>query len=1136
MRKWYALVALILAAGAAPVQAVSGPAAPLLMQRPTVSKTHIVFSYADDLWIVPREGGEAKRLTSGPGVETDPHFSPDGKWVAFTGQYEGNDDVFVISAEGGEARRLTYHPGNDQVVGWTPDSKRVLFRSSRDSYSRFTRLFTVGLDGGLPEAVPLPIADQGCFSPDGKKMAYAPFFNGSRAIGFNVAWKHYRGGRQPAIWIADLSDSSVEKLPRTDSNDTCPMWVKGGQIYFLSDRDGPNTLFVYDPAARSAKKVVPTSRDDFDIHTASAGPDCIVFDRPGEIHLFDLETQKTKKVDITIKSELPALRPRWVKVQNRIGGAGLSPTGARAVFEARGEIFTVPASKGEIRNITRSSAVNDRYPAWSPDGKSIAYLSDESGEYEIHIRSQDGKGEVKKIKPGDGPSFYYQPVWSPDSKKLAYTDKRLNLWITDVETGKATKVDTNPTSGGRIGSPAWAPDSKWLAYTKELKNYLYAVFLYNVETARSSQLSDGMADAGTVAFDRGGKYLYFSASTNVGPARGSLMSSIGRSSSSNVYLVVLNESDPSPLGPESDEDKGEADRGTEMKKKGEMGKQAPVKVKIDLTDIDLRVLSLPVPAGRYGAIVPGKAGTMFLVTMPDIGTMRRAGPGGAGVTVSRFDLKTRRSESVLSGVSNFTVSFNGDKMLYRQGNRWTIASTSGPAATQPQTPLAGMGGGGGRGRRGGGAPRPTPTATEPGVLNLENMEVKVDPRAEWRQIYNEVWRIQRDFMYDPSYHGLNIREAAKKYERFLPGVASRTDLSYLFEEMLGHLALGHLRTGGGDRQTVSGPSNGLLGADYKIENGRYRIARIYRGESWNPQLRAPLTQPGNRVKEGEYILAIDDEELKGTDCIDRLLEAKAGKVVILKVGPNPDGKDAREVKVTPTASEQQLRHYAWVTDNRARVDKATDGKVAYIYMPDTSFGGQARFDREFYAQVGKEGVILDERFNGGGWLADSIIEALSRKVLNFSASREGADVVFPRGIFGPKVMIINEAAGSGGDYMPYIFRQQKVGPLVGKKTWGGLVGVGGYPSLIDGGNITAPHWAIWFAKAGSERGQWAVENIGVSPDVEVELDPKAWREGRDPQLERAIQVVVEEMKKNPLKLPKRPDYPNYHKDNKEGRK
>jgi tricorn protease len=1092
--------------------------APLLLQRPTLSKTHIAFVHASDLWVVGRDGGEARRLTSGAGLETHPLFSPDGSQIAFAGQYEGNLDVYVVPTAGGVPRRLTYHPSPDLPVGWTPDGKAVLFRSQRGSYARFTRLYTVPVEGGLPTELPLPQGEEGSFSPDGKRIAYVPFTNNRPFPGGYIAWKRYRGGMASKIWIADLADSSIEKVPHDRANEFNPMWVDG-TVYFLSDRDGPTTLFAYDLDTKKVKKVLENHGPD--IHSASACADAIVYDQLGELHLYDLEAKAEKKVDVRVRGDLPGVRPRFEKVAKKIIKGGLSPTGTRAVFEARGEILTVPAEKGDIRNLTNTTGVAERDPAWSPDGKTIAYFSDESGEYELHLRPQHGSGEVKKIKLGDAPTFYYSPVWSPDSKRIAYTDKRLNVWYVDLDSGKSTHVDTHIYDEGPIEAPVWSPDGHWLAYTKALRNFHGAIFVYSLDTKKPHQLTDGMSDARAVVFDKNGKYLYFLASTDAGPAITGSMSSINRPVTRSVYVAVLNKEDTSPLAPESDEEKDAKDA---VKKEDnaagpgkEKEKKEPVKVRIDFEDFDQRILALPMPAKNYAGLLPGKAGSLLVVEAPPV--MSEQGefgmPGQGAQTLHRFDLEKRKADKVAEGLRRVYVSHNGEKVLYQQGERWVIAPTGAMGKPgeggPPMAAMAAMAAMAGK-----------PTEA---TLKIDDMEVQVDPQAEWRQIYREVWRLERDFLYAPNFHGLDIKDAEKRYARFLPGLASRDDLNYLLYEMLGELCLGHVYVMGGDVPEVPSRRGGLLGADYEIHNGRYQFAHVYRGENWNPKMQAPLTQPGVNVKEGEYLLAVNGREVKGTDEVYSFFEGTAGKQTVLKVGPNADGKGAREVTVVPLATEQPLRRLAWVDENRRKVEKMTDGRVAYVYIPDTALEGYTRFNRYFFPQAGKEGAVIDERFNGGGALADHVIDYLRQPLRNYVSTREGEDIVFPQGaIFGPKVMIINEQAGSGGDYMPYAFRQAKLGPLVGKRTWGGLVGIGGYPSLIDGGMVTAPRMALWFPS-----GDWEVENNGVAPDVEVDYDPKEVRAGKDPQLEKAVQLVLEEMKKNPLKKPARPAYPDYYK-------
>jgi tricorn protease len=1098
-----------LAAGPAPAAGEK----PLLLQKPTLSKSEVAFSFAGDLWVVGRDGGEARRLTSGVGTETDPVFSPDGTQIAFTGEYDGNVDVYVVPAAGGEPRRLTYHPGIDRALGWTPDGKSVLFSSGRASYSRFAKLFTIPAEGGgLPTALPLPMGEQGALSPDGTRIAYVPFRNTRSWVNGYIAWKRYRGGKASPVWIADLSDSRIEKVPRTDSNDFCPMWL-GGKVYFLSDRDGHVSLYCFEPDTHEVRRVL--ENHGYDFLSASAGPDAIVLEQFGSLHLFDPKTGKAKPIDVRITADFPGSRPHFEKVAKQIHAAAVSPSGARAAFEARGEILTVPAEKGDIRNLTETPGAAERDPAWSPDGKTVAYFSDESGEYMLHLRDAKGAGQARRIALGDAPNFYYHPAWSPDGKKIAYSDAHRQFWVLDVASGKSAKVDRHTYYDDPVFDPAWSPDSRWLAYTKLMDNKLRAAFLYDTHEGKSHQVTDGLSDARYPAFDKGGKYLFFTASTDVGPTTNGIdMSGFNRPVSRSVYLVVLDKETPSPLGPESDEEKAEkadADKkgGDAEKKDGDRkdpdkkdaDKRDPDKkaddkpTKVDLDGIGQRIIALPLPARNYTGLSAGKAGTIFLEeksTLPILDSP--GGPQAGPATATKFDLAKRKADKLLDGVDAFVVAAGGEKALYKQGDKWFIAAvTDGPP--KPEKPL-----------------------------QTDEMEVRVDPRAEWKQMYRDVWRLQRDFLYDPHAHGLDLKAAREKYAVFLDGIQNRADLNYLFHEMLGNLVLGHTYIFGGDTPETPKVKGGLLGADYKVENGRFRIARIYSGENWNPQLRAPLTQPGVNVKEGNYLLEVNGKELKATDNVYRPFEATAGKAVTIKVGPNPDGTGSREDTVVPVESETALRNLAWIEDNRRKVDKLSGGKVAYVYLPDTYVGGYKAFNRYFFAQLDKEGVVVDERFNGGGLGADYVIEYLRRPLLNYWTTRDGKINTSPGGaIFGPKAMIVNEFAGSGGDLMPWYFRRVNVGPLVGKRTWGGLVGIGDYPPLLDGGQVTAPDFAFF-----TPEGTWDVENRGVAPDVEVEHDPYEVRKGHDPQLEKAVEIVLEKMKEHPRQQPKPPEYPDYY--------
>jgi len=1054
-----------------------------LFREPALSRTHIVFHYAGDLWIVGREGGPARRLTAGPGQETNPSFSPDGRWVAFTGEYDGNTDVFLAPASGGVPKRLTWHPAPDEAAGWTPDGRRVLFRSSRHSYSRFRRLFTLPADGVFPEELPLVMAEEGSFSPDGTRIAYVPLARAFRT------WKRYRGGRTTAIWIARLADSEIlDQVPRENSNDFCPMWI-GRRIYFLSDRNGPTTLFSYDTVSRRLVQVLPN--DGFDLKHAAAGPDAIVYEQFGSIFLLDLTTHRPRRVPITLQGDLPEVRPRLEPVARDIRAAAVSPSGARALFEARGEIFTVPAEKGDCRNLTASPGAAERDPAWSPDGRWIAYFSDASGEYELELREPTGAGQLKRYRLSEPPTYYYTPTWSPDSKKIAYTDKKLNVWYLDLDAGRPVPVDRDRYDGPRrVRHLAWSPDSRWLAYTLQLDNHLRAVFVYSLAERRRLQITDGMSDATLPVFDRDGKHLYFLASTDTGLNIGWRdMSSYFRPLTSSVYVLVLRKDLPSPLAAESDEERAAP---AAKAKAEEAAKPESPEVRIDPEDIEQRILALPIPARNYSGLYAGNSGILFLLETP----FRAEADEAAGRTLYKFDLKTRKTDRLLEGLRAFALSSAGEKALYRQGERWMIASLA-------QAPKPGE-----------------------GALRLEGMEARVEPLAEWRQMYREAWRIQRDFFYDPGLHGLDLGAMMKRYEPFLEAVGSRSDLDYLFAEMMGEFTASHLSVGGGAQPAPRRVRVGLLGADYRIENGRYRFARVYTGESWNPDLRAPLTQPGVNVRVGEYLLAVNGRELRDTDNVYSFFEGAAGRQVTLRVGPDPGGAGAREVTVIPLESEMRLRNLAWIEENRRRVNQWSGGRLAYVYLPDTALGGYASFNRYYFAQVGKQGAIIDERFNAGGSQPDYILDYLRRPLLHYRTMREGEDITGPLGgIFGPKAMLINEYAGSGGDTMPWYFRKAGLGPLIGKKTWGGLVGgLGGWPLLLDGGVVSPPSVGFW----DPDQREWVAENTGIAPDIEVELDPKAVREGRDPQLEKAVEVLLEALRKNPPPRHERPSFPNYH--------
>lgn len=1076
---------LRLAAGAALVIALFAPTAHAidtadtrLLSQPAVSRSHVAFVYAGDLWVAGLDGQNVRRLTSGQGAG-NPAFSPDGSLVAFTAQYEGNADVYAVPVSGGVPTRLTWHPGRDTVQGFTPDGAAVVFTSARSVFSgRYTQLFTVPVKGGFPSQVELPNAFRGAFSPDGRRIAYNPLYDAF------TQWKHYRGGTHSTISIYTRQTRAVETVPQPPDrpNDIFPMWI-GDTVYFLSDRNGEFNLFSLDPKSKTVRQL--TDHQDFPILWASAGGGRIVYEQAGYLHLFDPATGKRSKLTIGVTADLPDTRPRFVKGARYIRAASLSPSGARAVLEFRGEIVTVPAEKGDPRNLTNTPGVHERSPAWSPDGKSIAYFSDAGGEYHLVVEPQDGKGEARSFKL-TGAGFYARPAWSPDSRKIAFTDNSWSLFLLDVATGATRKVASEPVYGPELMlAPAWSPDSKWIAYTLGTRNYIQQVHVYSLDQDKSFPITDGLSDVSDPVFDASGKYLFFIGSTDAGPVRDWFaMSNADMRVTSALYLAVLRKDAPSPLARESDEEKKKDEKPADKpgEKPGDKPAEKPaVTVVIDTEGLSNRILAIPGPASDIGDLQAGEAGQVFFLKTVD-----------GKAALHHFDLAARKDETLLPEVSNFVVSADGKKILYRSGTTWAIVPSKGKIEA-------------GQGR-----------------LNVDAIEVRIEPRSEWPQIFDEAWRINRDYFYDPTMHGVDWAAMRRKYAVFLPDLAVRDDLNRVVQWMCSELGVGHHRVGGGDvRSEPATVPGGLLGADYAVENGRYRFKKVYGGLNWNPELRSPLTEPGVDVRAGEYLLAVNGRALEPPVSLYAAFENTSGKIVEMTVGPNPDGTGSRTVSVVPVASESALRNRDWVEGNLKRVTEATKGRVAYVYVPNTSTLGHAYFKRYFYPQANRDAIIVDERFNGGGSVADYYIDLLRRPLGAYWAMRYGADIRTPTAsIQGPKVLLADETAGSGGDLFPWMWRKFRMGPIVGKRTWGGLVGTLGFPVLMDGGGVTAPNLAIW-----TEEG-WVVENAGVPPDIEVEQNPADVMAGRDPQLERAIQVVLDELKKNPPAQPKRPAWRN----------
>ncbi|MCA1615371.1 MAG: PDZ domain-containing protein [Acidobacteria bacterium] len=1070
-----AALALLLARGAGLAQ--PPPPAPMLLGRVSANRTHVAFFYAGDLWTVERAGGEARKLPAPAGTSNNfPVYSPDGSQLAFSRLTGGNWDLYVAPAAGGEARRLTFHPANDYAQGWSPDGKSILFSSNRDVD---VRLYTVEAGGSpLPKELPLPKALAGALSPDGARVAYSPY------SGNPGDWRFYRGGSKGAIWIAQVRDGALEKLPPGDYNDYFPVW-SGNKIYFVSDRNGIYNLYAHD---LSTKRTTPalTNFAQYGIRWAGPAPGGVVFVRDGRIHLHDAAANQTRVVPVTAAPDAAELKPRTVNASRTIDWASPSHDGGRVAFSARGEVLILDADDGDVRNLTATTAAAERFPALSPDGKWLAYFSDESGEYLLHVRPADGAGAVKKISVEAKPTFYRELTWSPDSRRVAFADKRLALWVADVAAGTARQADRSTYSYQEELHPAWSPDGRWLAYSKHLKNRARTVYIYDAQTGQTRQVTDGVTHTESPVFDRGGRLLYFVSSPAAGTSEygwGVLAGVMARPLvTRRAHALVLRDGDPAPILPNNAPN-------PDFK-----FEDSDAPVRIDFEGLTSRVVDLPMQQRDFAQLLAGRAGQVFAVVnewpkSPALGT-------NPARSIHLYDLsKPPKVERVVEEIGGYELSGDGRRLLYVKGNDWFVV-----AAT------------------------PDVKAGE-GKLDFKQMEVTVDPRAEWRQMYREAWRVMRDWFYDPNHHGQNLAALEKHYAEYLPSVARRGDLNGLMNMGLGHVSVSHMGTGGGDSPPAGPPARvGLLGADYEIAGNRYRFKRVYRAAHFHSAIGpapAPLDRPGASAREGEYLIEVDGQNVDATRSVYSYFEGRGAQIKI-KVGPNPNGDGARTLSVFPLPNETPLRGANRAEANRRRVEQLSGGRLGYVFVQNW---GPNTVDaiRGLSGYSDRAGLIIDQRGNGGGITPDYLIEWLRRRPLYYYMFREGDDIPTPVNP-GPaaRVLIADDGNFSAAETFAFMWKLARLGPVVGTRTGGG--GIGPYvftPRFIDGGQIQLPNRAAYHPDGTS----WGIENVGISPDVEVELTPRDFIAGRDPQLERAVQVALAEVAKNPVVRPKKPKYP-----------
>ncbi len=1065
-----------------------------MFQYPDVSATQITFAYANDIWVVPIEGGIAYRLSTPPGPEMFPKFSPDGKYIAFSGNYGGNIDAYVISSMGGIPHRLTYHGNMDRVVDWNPDGKHVLIASSRESGSqRFSQFYSASVDGGMLAKLPLAYGEMASYSPDGHQLAFTDKTRLFRT------WKRYRGGWAADIYIFNLDSLTSRVIAPNESNDELPMW-SGNKIYFMSDRspDSHYNLWSYDLGTREIRQLTKFTTED--IHFPSLGPKDIVFEAGGKLYLFDLSTEQYKEVKISVVTDDITLAPKTEKVEKYISGRWISPDGKRVVLEARGDLFSVPAEKGYVKNLTRTSGIAERSPAWSPDGKFVAFWSDASGEYELTLMNME-TGEENKLT-SYGPGFRYQPYWSPDSRKIAFVDQAMKLHIYNTDSHTTTDVDKGLwLFEGDLEnfSFSWSPDSRWLAYSRGLDNRSRAIFIFNTGNNTRTQVTSGYYSDTDPVFDPEGKYLYYLTNRHLSPVYGDFDISFVYPNSTEIAVATLRDDIKSPLSPENDEvtiKKDSAKSATpdnvkndkknktaEKSKEGNAGKQDEVKpVEIALEGLENRVELLPIDPGNYGNLQAVK-GKIAYQRYPN------SGSGGKETSVRYYDFSKREEKTLIADADYYLVAAGGEKVLVMKGNTGAVVDFA------PEQKMEKM-------------------------LPVGDMEMTINPKAEWKQIFTDAWRFERDFFYDKNMHGVDWNAVRTRYEKLLDNAVTREDVNYVIGEMIAELSSSHSYRGGGDTEEGISLNVGYLGVDWEVANGFYRIKSIVKDAPWDVESRSPLTMPGVDLKAGDYILAVNGIPLDVTREPYAAFQGLGNKTVELTVNSSPSLAGARKVIVRTLGSETRLRNLAWIEANRERVDAVTGGKVGYIYVPNTGIDGQNELVRQFDAQFDKQALIIDERFNSGGQIPDRFIELLNRKPLAYWAVRDGKDWQWPVvANFGPKVMLINGWSGSGGDAFPDYFRKAGLGPLVGTRTWGGLIGISGSPSLIDGGYVTVPTFRMY-----DPDGKWFKEGHGVDPDILVNENPGELAKGDDTQLEAAIREIMNLLQTKPYVKPDHPAY------------